>query len=326
MCGGTSKALNEKKGKLVKSKLSGRGCSADESTKKNMPKRTNDFQQLVDLLQRALAPKGAKITSSAMVPGSQSGNLREIDVLIETKVGPYNMKIAVEAKDHKRKLNVNDIEALIGKYFSGDFHVNHVVIVAHCGFTEGAQKKAAANNVELKTLTEANKEDWTTKIPQSINFKIEPHIVGIQLMPPDILPSDDSLLCKGAFFCKCCGKKSGTPQELAHRWVFHNPELMKQIYQQGEIKEGGVCARIEIGIPEKLIFRFGGSDYPITAMQVHLHYIEDSSPMSSEIFRFDDKCVHYSTADVAGKKFEMVFPDGLKSKQIAVRITSLKKK
>jgi len=290
-----------------------------------MPQRTNDFQQLVDLLQRALAPKGAKITSSAMVPGSQSGNLREIDVLIETKVGPYNMKIAVEAKDHKRKLNVNDIEALIGKYFSGDIHVNHVVIVAHRGFTVGAQKKAAANNIELKTLAEANKEDWNTKIPQIINFKIEPHILGIQLMPPDILPPDDRLLCKGEFFCKHCGRKRGSPQEVAHRWIFHNPELMKQIYQQGEIKEGGVCAEIEMGIPEKWIYRFRNSDYPITAIKVHLHYIEDSAPMSSEIFKFGDKCVNYSTANVAGKKLEMAFPDGLKSKQIAVRITSPKK-
>ncbi len=36
-----------------------------------MPKRCNDFQDLVTLIQEALVPQGAKVTPSAMVPGQQ---------------------------------------------------------------------------------------------------------------------------------------------------------------------------------------------------------------------------------------------------------------
>src|SRR5947209_8616319 len=105
-----------------------------------MPKRCNDFQNLVTLIQEALVPLGAKVTPSAMVPGPSSGTLREIDILIETPVGPYDIKIAVEAKDEGRKMDATKIEAIIGKYRGrGSLVVNKVVVVAHRGFTEEAK-------------------------------------------------------------------------------------------------------------------------------------------------------------------------------------------
>ena len=73
---------------------------------------------MVTLVQKAIAPQGAKITESAMVKAPHFGELREVDVLLEAEIGPYRMKIAIEAKDHKRKLNVTEIEAIIGKYRS----------------------------------------------------------------------------------------------------------------------------------------------------------------------------------------------------------------
>jgi hypothetical protein len=73
-----------------------------------MPKRTNDFQQLVHMIQLAFAPTGAKVTESVL------DHTREIDVLIEAPVGPYHVKIAVEAKDQKRPLDVSVIEEMVG--------------------------------------------------------------------------------------------------------------------------------------------------------------------------------------------------------------------
>jgi hypothetical protein len=34
----------------------------------NVPGRTNEFQQLVGLIEKSLAPKAAKVTESAMLP------------------------------------------------------------------------------------------------------------------------------------------------------------------------------------------------------------------------------------------------------------------
>jgi len=116
-----------------------------------MPQRTNEFQKLVALINIALAPNGAKVTESAMVHAPGFGELREIDVLIESEVGPYRIKVAVEAKDHKRKLNIQDIEAIIGKYCSsGSLAVEKVVVVSRRGFSKQAAKKASLIGIRLR--------------------------------------------------------------------------------------------------------------------------------------------------------------------------------
>lgn len=93
-----------------------------------MPKRSNSFQDLVTLIQEALVPLGATVTPSAMVPSKTSGNLREIDVLIETAVGPYSIRIAVEVKDEGRKLDATRIETIIGKY-RGSGRLQHLAFL-----------------------------------------------------------------------------------------------------------------------------------------------------------------------------------------------------
>ena len=60
---------------------------------------------------------------------------REIDVLIESGVGPYRIKIAVEAKDEARKMDSPHFEQLLAKYQSeGSIKVNKLVIITHHGF------------------------------------------------------------------------------------------------------------------------------------------------------------------------------------------------
>jgi hypothetical protein len=99
-----------------------------------MPKRTNDFQKLVRLVQQSLVPAGARVTESAMV--ENQGTPREIDVLVELPAGMYRMKIAVEAKDHKRAVDVGVVEQIAAKYRVGDgILVNQVGIVSRSGFT-----------------------------------------------------------------------------------------------------------------------------------------------------------------------------------------------
>ncbi len=100
-----------------------------------MPKRTNEFQELVALVQRALAPEGAIVTESALVEDSSGANMREIDVLVDTTVGEYRIRIAVEAKDEGRPMDSTKFESIAGKYFlEGGVKVNKVVVITHRGF------------------------------------------------------------------------------------------------------------------------------------------------------------------------------------------------
>src|SRR5579883_1237088 len=132
------------------------------------------------MIQMAFAPAGAKVTESVLVDGT-----REIDVLIESAIGPYSIKIAVEAKDEKRPLDVLKIELMIGKYLSaGGVPVNKVVVVAQNGFTKTAKARAAQANIELLTLAQASQSDWTKLVPQQMVWRMPPHIDSVKLVPP----------------------------------------------------------------------------------------------------------------------------------------------
>lgn len=291
-----------------------------------MPQQTNDFQKLVTLIQRILAPEKAKVTPCAMVPCYGTTKMREIDVLIESEVGPYNIKIAVEAKDHKRKLDVTHIEAMIGKYKSSAVQVNKVVVISHRGFTEEARKRAEQENIELKILKEAIDEAWVTELPKTIHVRISPHILDITLLSPGKLPADKQILTEGVFICSHCGRKHGTPKEMVKKWLFQNPELMKRIIHEASQRseEKGACAKVEMGIQDKWMLRYKGNDYRITAIKVHVHCIDSVAPLKSTAWKFGDKSILHATAETVGKKIDIVMPDGKQSKKIALSIDSIK--
>src|SRR2546428_4966972 len=102
-----------------------------------MPKRTNEFQQLVTIIQSALAPRGAKVIQSAElhVPGLSA--VREVDVLIEGEFGNYHIRVAVSARDNRRQLSLQDFDSFLSKY-RGECRVqgDQIAIVTRRGFTK----------------------------------------------------------------------------------------------------------------------------------------------------------------------------------------------
>ncbi|PXA02853.1 hypothetical protein DDZ13_14965 [Coraliomargarita sinensis] len=124
-----------------------------------MPKRTNEFQEVVDSIQRLFAPKNAEITTSAMVAPLHGGTPREVDILVKfkTELGiPFTL--AVEAKDHSRPIDSMGVENYIGKYNNtGGIRVDKVLIVAH-SFTSTAKTRANDLGFSLHTLNELNEQ------------------------------------------------------------------------------------------------------------------------------------------------------------------------
>lgn len=142
-----------------------------------MPKRTNDFQSLIAHIYEQLRPTGAQVTESAMVKDEDTGELREIDVLIDCAVGGHPMKIAIECRDRSRKESVSWIEELIGKQRA--LHINKMIAVSSKGFTGTAERKAKRNGIEAHSLIDAEKIDWASKLPKhdlfmisSINYRL----------------------------------------------------------------------------------------------------------------------------------------------------------
>ena len=184
-----------------------------------MPKRTNDFQELVALIQKVLVPEGASITESAMVETTDGTSEREIDILIDSAVGPYRIRVAVEAKDESRKMDLTRFDAIVGKYLvDGGVRVNKVVLVVHNGFTADTISRAKLLDIDLVVLSEAKSIDWSRLKPAEVCLQSAVELVDtafddeVRQAFGGSIPSDAQIVCS-------CGWRHGQPSSYA-RYCF----------------------------------------------------------------------------------------------------------
>ena len=79
-----------------------------------MPKRTNDFQVLIALVERQLAASGVRVVESDILADRLTGELREVDVWVHATVSGKDVTLAPECRDHKRKADQTWIDTLRG--------------------------------------------------------------------------------------------------------------------------------------------------------------------------------------------------------------------
>jgi len=133
-----------------------------------MPKRTNDFQELIATVYKQITPQSGKVTESGRVVDKDANTLREVDILVEYRYAHHDFKLAIECRDRSRKNSVEWIDELIGKTRS--MAVNKMVAVSKGGFTKSAITKAQAHEIETLTIEQAIETDWET-------FPVKPGLV-----------------------------------------------------------------------------------------------------------------------------------------------------
>lgn len=292
-----------------------------------MPKRTNDFQELVHMIQMALAPNGANVTESYLTE-----DLREIDVLIESELGPYSIKIAVEAKDEKRPLDQLVVEGLIGKYSGeGCIHVNHVVLIARNGFTAGARDRASKAKMELLTLEQANQSDWTRLAPQNMMWKMPPHIASVELIPPVKSRKGKDPLSEGQFVCKCHGSNKGTPLQWAN-WIFlnqvlPNAEVAAHLEREAQRRNGQVTMTIPVPLTAYFL-EYLGHRYTVNELIVRVNYVSARGPVKWSTYSMSgdgrtDNTVDQMEARFGGQRMRFLFPNGPSSERVVLKIDSV---
>jgi hypothetical protein len=298
-----------------------------------MPQRTNDFQQLVHMIEKAFAPVGAKVTESAMVPGRSPGTMREIDILIETNTGPYRIK-AVEAKDEKEPLDVIAVEGIAGKYFlPGAIHVDKLVIVSRRGFSKEARTCAEqVGTIELFVLDEVTQSDWTRLAPQNIQIRIPPHIDRIELVPNVRKKGKRDPLVDGRFICNCHGKDKGSPQQWADWFqvtqVTPSQQLKEFMEQEAKRQNGEYRGKVSWPINNHTLL-FEGRKYAATELVIHLHCVNatgnvnwSSHDYKSCIPISNGKTVDQMEGVAGGKRIRTLFPSGPTSERVILRVDS----
>jgi hypothetical protein len=158
-----------------------------------MPKRTNDFQELIALIHRQLAPTGATVTESALREDPVTKEPREADIVIQHEVAGYPVTIVIECRDEQRRGDVLWIEQLLGKYLT---RASQVVAVSRLGFSKQARLKAAEVGITIMTVGEAKDTEWRTWVEARDSYWVTLHglvmlnIFNINLVDKTITTKD----------------------------------------------------------------------------------------------------------------------------------------
>lgn len=283
-----------------------------------MPARTNDFQELVALIEQALAPKGAKITQSAEVSVNGLETLREVDVLIDGDFGPYRMKVAVEAKDHGRKISVQTFDSLLAKY-RGECRVlvDKFVIVSSRGFTEGVIEKAAATDVELLTIEQAKDKEWSTAGPGRMTFRVKPHVCRLEFDPPIRFHKPGKAYREARFYCPK-GHDHGSLIQLSlcrffHKWLPHNVERFKQAEKQICESHNGQGFIHLLWPLRGWSVKHKDRTYKIESVKIGVHIVSQTGTASSQTYRRcsskgGSRTVHHIKGTAGNKQLEILIP------------------
>ena len=178
-----------------------------------MPARSNRFQRLITLLQGLLGTEGT-VRESAMVPEINSGELREVDILIEFKAHSYSVVIAIEVVGRSKKSDVIWVEGMRSKHLALGTH--KLILVSEKGFTKSALKKAGEFGYEAISIDSALNMDWrllsrleAMRIFEITEFKYKCQAIQAtdgQLTFVELAPSQGI----------CCGGSEGNIDQLVH--------------------------------------------------------------------------------------------------------------
>jgi hypothetical protein len=177
-----------------------------------MPKRSNEFQELMHHIYTQMASRDAEVTESALLKERNRDSEREVDILIEDEVAGVKVRIAVECRDRERKDTVEWIDALIGKY--RDLDVQKVVAVSRSGFSQEAIAKASANGIDTRTLEEALETDWPEEFAKLAIVKLtyQPLLQGVWVETQPELRGEEEV---SGTITDGKGKVCGTLEEVA---------------------------------------------------------------------------------------------------------------
>jgi Restriction endonuclease len=219
---------------------------------REMPPRTNEFQQLIYLVQHSLAGR-ATVRESAMLTDRLTGEDREVDILIESETAGHKLAISIECVASRRKATVEWVERMWAKH--QNLPTNKLVLVSRSGFTADARAKAALLNIDAVDLSRALEADWNSVISQLAQLEVT--VVDSELtwckavLPePPIRPVSG---IESAILYLPTGQPLGTLQEMIHSFQ-QSPNLKKVINSVGGHPEGAAELENVIEFPDGTFF------------------------------------------------------------------------
>ncbi len=138
---------------------------------------------LVAKIQQELSPD-AQVSHNVKVEGRETGELRQIDVLVRQKIGQYEMMIAIDCKDYKVPVDVKGVEQFHG--LLEDVGAHKGALVCPKGFSHTAKKRAKRYNIDLYSPVDTDPHKWQVKpaLPMICDFRSAGLALGIRCSEP----------------------------------------------------------------------------------------------------------------------------------------------
>jgi hypothetical protein len=108
-----------------------------------------EFELLLCEFSKQDLPKNFTVEHDIKDVGEESKNYRQIDTKIRGKLGIAEILICGEAKNWDKPVGSETIDALVGKYLSGEIRANKVIAFSNQGFTQPAITRAKQLGIEL---------------------------------------------------------------------------------------------------------------------------------------------------------------------------------
>ena len=234
-----------------------------------MPKRYNIFQDLMASIHTQLA-SSFRITESEMFADPSSGQDREVDLVIRSSVGGYEIVISVECTDRKRPVAVEWVEQMCCKH--RDLPTNKLVLVSRSGYTKAAILKGRALGAELLTIEAAKQVDWAKYVNRySTLFLIAVDVVTVVVPVSTTYPDNNPYrgIPMETVFWDSEGKFHATAEEIANAFLSKKQIITATVGKKDITDHDGW----EILIPTKagVLMRLpDGLEYEIDGLRVAL--------------------------------------------------------
>lgn len=269
-----------------------------------MPRRTNDFQTLVAILEHQLAPAGAVVTESKMVPDRATGLKREVDIYIEYSVGHHPVTIGVECVDKSRPADIFWVQGMVLKH--QELGTSQLVLVSREGFTRAAREKAEQHGARAITLRQAESFNW-----QGLDPPLEVELVEIELSFPyetrlDVLVATGTPAPEqgGTDLLEQVIKDAdGTP--LGRVVDLITGRVKDQIAEANSRSAGEVVAafNVQVDLPPGAFWeRVGGTRYFPMAFRCFGRCLIVSKPVPMTAMKYGDREARTGAFDVGGRR------------------------
>ncbi|HUH50653.1 MAG TPA: restriction endonuclease [Flavobacterium sp.] len=141
-------------------------------------KNGKSLEKTIRLIQETLKDsENTKVFNNYKIE-NESGQKREIDILIVSSINDFDIKIAIECKDYNKKVPVKEIEAFESKC-DRIKQISKKVFVSTNGYQADAINTAKYYGIELHTANKLKKEDIHSWFPiKQMGLQIESKFIA----------------------------------------------------------------------------------------------------------------------------------------------------